>query len=234
MKKAPVDYIIMNSKQKIIYDNLKQYYKREIIKNNKKYPNSFLNKNQIEIDMKEFYNFYIKNIKNLLECYSHNYLNYYNLSNYEDFNNSINFKNFSFTKKDLIKNFNKDKGFYQPFLAYKNLLNNNKIKIIGGRHRYQALLNINFFTTNHLVLYLDEMKDFNEIELYIPKVLFDNLFLNSLIKNKINLSDNYYKIYCNNSTDVYIIMKIFERELDFFIEYYSDLSFSPDHTIINL
>ena len=47
MKKAPVDYIIMDSKQKIVYDNLKQYYKREIIKNNKKYPNSFLNKNQI-------------------------------------------------------------------------------------------------------------------------------------------------------------------------------------------
>ena len=83
-----------------------------------------------------------------MEYYSHNYLNYYNLSNYEDFNNSINFKNFSFTKNDLIKNFNKDKGFYQPFLAYKNSFSNNKIKIIGGRHRYQALLNIDFLIQN--------------------------------------------------------------------------------------
>lgn len=241
-------FMYLNSRKKWTKEQIqtweqsKKYYQREIWRDKKLYPNSYYNSINFWFNAetaKSIYEMYCKNWKILTNYYDYCYLNPYS-DNMEDISGKeISFTQFSFSKNSMINDYLNYKGFYQPFLAYKNK-KANVTTIMAGRHRLAAFNQIadkNIYAPYETICFYFDAYDPNfEDYLYIPKDLYNNV-LKTLNLQTVNYNEDFIKVLVNNPIDINIIMKIYEKEIDFLIEYYqTDLiknNILPDQSILN-
>lgn len=212
-----------------VWEKSKKYYLREIKKNGKLFPNSFYNIKMPGFDLikfKKLYENYMKNWDVLYNFYNYTFIDKITPDIIDITEKDITFEQFSFTASSLLNEYKKNRGFYQPFLAYKEK-NANKITITAGRHRRVALKygqekEENFTPQVKVACFFLDQYDPNFIDkIFIPKDLYDNI-LQDLNLYKENYDKDYYLVEVSNAVDIWIIMKIMEKEIDFFIEYYYD------------
>ena len=207
-----------------VWEQSKKYYLREVFVNGKLYPNSYYNINNLWYDSqraKDLYYYYTKNWEILANFYEYFYIDGPK-ANIVDDRGGISFSKFSFTKDSLINEFLNNRGFYQPYLAYKEK-NLGCATIVAGRHRLAALEHMKKnnmeIPIKTICYYLDSYDPNFEDWIYFPKDLYDNI-LKDLNLNVKEFNENYYLIQVSNAVDIWILMKILEKEVDFLIEYY--------------
>lgn len=109
-------------------------------------------------------------------------------------------------------------------LAYKYKLEDKKT-IVAGRHRLIVLRELEKDLGKLPIklkgFFLDSYNEDIEVKLIMPKILYNNILL--LLNLKFEEFDkNNILLKTNNPIDIWIIMKILEKEMDFLIEYYYD------------
>lgn len=210
-----------------VWEQSKKFYKREIYSNKKLYANSYYNITHRWYNKetaKELYDIYIKNWKELENYYDTFIISEINNDYVDISGKDVSFAQFSFTSDSLKENYLKEKGFYQPMLAYKYKLEDKKT-IVAGRHRLIALRELEKDLGKLPIklkgFFLDSYNEDIEVKLIMPKILYNNILL--LLNLKFEEFDkNNILLKTNNPIDIWIIMKILEKEMDFLIEYYYD------------
>lgn len=214
-----------SQKQEKQWEEIQQYYKRIVI-NDKSYPTSYYYLNNLLFDkdrVNNLYNTYAEALNNLKAVYEYKYVTLQN-DFLTDMHEGIGFDNFSFTIDTMAEQFCNQQGFYQPFFAYKNY-KNNTTAICAGRHRLAVMqaLTFNKMCPNIaiLCLYLDQHTQKNlDLWLSYPKDLLP--VIQHITSDVKNIDDKYVAVHFTNYIDLWMGLKIFEREMDFIIEYYYD------------
>ena len=210
-----------------VWEQSKKFYKREVYVNKKLYANSYYNithKWYNKEMAKELYDLYIKNWKEL-EKYYETFIISKVENEYVDISGKdVSFAQFSFTSDSLKEDYLKEKGFYQPMLAYKHKLLDKKT-IVAGRHRLIVLRELekeyNELPIKLKGFFLDSYKEDIKVKLIMPKDLYNNILLLLNLEYE-EFDKNNVLLKTNNPIDIWIIMKILEKEMDFLIEYYYD------------
>lgn len=225
------------------WEKAKSYSVRDIRnkkQSDKKYSHSLFESLGIwpnEKRAKELYEYYCKNWEILKDFFDYTYISEQNISNYSS---EISFKNFPFTIDSLSTEYLQDKGYYQPLMGI--YVPGKKFKILGGCHRALALYHLKRNKVNTetetICFSLNCYKENFKGNLYIPKELYDNIFyMLALPYKQSQLALDYYEIEVKDPIDIWIIMKTYEREIDYLVEHweenFSKYKIKPDHTVIN-
>lgn len=169
---------------------------------------------------KLFQLYYQHNIPSLMDTCGYTYLNFYQNDNIVDaYGEDVAFEGFNFSKATLEESLFTNNN-YTPFYCYTKKINN-KIAICGGRHR-MLVLKIKNFKKEYLCIYWDQMPQKIQCSLYLPTILIEkSLFLLKLNYTKY---DEYFSIInITDATDLWLILKVLDKEISYIIDFYSDL-----------
>lgn len=182
----------------------------------------FIN-NEFNVQLfKDLYNYYIENLKAISNVY---YTKYVDLDNdlLVDYKGDISFDNFAFTNEQ-ISNEISTIGMYQPFCAYSKR-KPGYLGVCSGRHRLKSLkyLHDNNIPCNkkYLCIVLDSHKNDFSCNIIFPKILY-NRFFQKLNMNKTDYNGEQYLITVDNIVDLWLVIKLQEKELNFVVEKYEN------------
>lgn len=191
------------------------------------YDMGYLSNNDVlNVDfVRKLFYYYNQSIPELIKAFNYTYLDFEKESEkILDSKGGISFDGFSFTLDSLSKSINSI-GTYAPLYAYVKKQEGSYL-ICGGRHRVVA---INKLIQNRLwngrkvlCVFWDSYNNNFEYKIGMPNLLIETLLykLNHLVKEPI---DEYFSyITIKNITDLWIVYRIIEREIDFIIEKYEN------------
>lgn len=185
---------------------------------------SILEKNNIIQDknfINNLYNLhYNYNIINLMNTCGYTYLNFFENEQILDaYNKDASFNGFNFSKQSLLESLNKNNS-YAPFYAYFNKKPGYYL-ICGGRHRMQVLKQIPHDKL-YLCIFWDVMPQDINCRIWIPKILLQES-LSLLNLNVINTKDEFAEILVTDATDLWLVLRVLDKEFSFLIDFYPQL-----------
>jgi len=206
-----------------IWQNIQNDYTRKIIVDKTYIITNLYKEQKIILDnyidykfIKEFYNYFIDNIKIIMGNYLYEYI-YPQDTRIIDVKGGISFNGFSFSLSSMCESILKN-GLYIPLICDRQ--SNDTLAIVGGRHRIIALKEI-YNKRKFLCLMFNERQSDIKCEFTLPTILLEKYFNNyDIIYCKI---DKYFSIvYIDNPVDLWILFKLQEKELDLIFEMYSE------------
>jgi len=185
----------------------------------------FHNDKSLRMDfINEFVNAFYSNVKNMTKAFDYDYLQFSEIQDkLQDLRNGAGFDGFSFTL-DSLKNDIYTNGLFFPMYAYINK-EPGKYVICGGRHRLIAINQLVeeglWKDRKILCMFWDSRKQFDSIDLIIPNIIIEKMLYKLNIDIK-PYSSGFSTVGVKNIIDFWIVMRVFEKEMDFLIEKYED------------